>query len=135
MMTRLIRVAMFQLGICVTMNGMILQNNIRTLSDAEACAILLSPTNLKNFLLDDPAYNLGQLRNKSGETLFFRVISEKNVDAVRILIELNADVNQRSHGLAPLHQAAFQGSAEIAALLLNAGAERDPFYLSDRRFL
>ena len=53
-----------------------------------------------------------------------KAAGEGNLDALKMLLEHKADVNQPSNsGATPLHMAAHKGLSDIAALLLEASAE------------
>ena len=60
---------------------------------------------------------------KANEMLWEGVI-EKNLDKVRIALNLKAEVNAKDgNGQTPLHVAARNNSLEVAELLISSGAE------------
>jgi uncharacterized protein len=65
-------------------------------------------------------------RDEYGRTQLHYAAFDGPIDEVRILIEQNADVNDRDNQQwTPLHFAAQRGRADVVALLLDAGAQVD----------
>lgn len=63
------------------------------------------------------------LRGDYGITPLMYAVSNKNTDAIKVLIKFNADVNATDiAGVSPLHIAARNGDNEIVRLLIQSGA-------------
>lgn len=64
-----------------------------------------------------------ELKNHAGQTALIYAVSESNTDAIRLLIENNADINAVDNcNRTPLHYAVLRNNVESLRLLLDAGA-------------
>ena len=63
------------------------------------------------------------ITDKQGATCLFKAVQARRKVMVEELLRCNADVNiARDDGWSPLHEAAFEGLTDIAAILISAGA-------------
>lgn len=64
---------------------------------------------------------------KKTENFFHKVVWQKNIDAVRILLDLGADANlPTTSGQTPLEFALLENSVPLAKLLIEYGAKLTP---------
>lgn len=65
-------------------------------------------------------------RDENGQSLIHLAVDNGDIESLRVLIEMKADVNQRLvDGQTPLHAACWLANSDCALALLDAGADKD----------
>ncbi|MDT0556534.1 ankyrin repeat domain-containing protein [Patiriisocius hiemis] len=87
-----------------------------------ALAVGFAFTNLQAATTNETTTTVEVVTKKKASPLVL-AISKGDIDGVKKLIELGADVNKKSNGMYPVHFAARYNKVEIMELLVKAGAK------------